>query len=62
METHPTVSLALRGAPIGSVRGFALQPQARQVLFQWLDTQGLRGIPELPTDSSHQARLPPLPH
>lgn len=43
-EVHPTVSLALRGAPMDAVRSFKGSPDARMVLAQWLQSNGLRNV------------------
>ena len=38
VEVHPGATMALRGAPIEAVRGFAKQPEARTELLRWLGT------------------------
>ncbi len=46
MEIHPGACMLLRGAPATDVRGFKRNPSARQHLLYWLDTQGLKHLPE----------------
>jgi len=44
-EVHPSACMALRGAPVAPIRGFAASVRARVELLEWLSTQGLRGVP-----------------
>lgn len=53
VEVHPTACLALRGAPIESVRGMKTAPRARQELLEWLEAKGLRGLGGLPEQNDH---------
>ena len=53
VEVHPTASLALRGAPIASVREMKTDSRARQELLEWLEIKGLRGLGKLPEQSDH---------
>ncbi|MCA9652823.1 MAG: DUF429 domain-containing protein [Myxococcales bacterium] len=54
VEVHPGATMALRGAPIEAVRGFAKQPEARTELLRWLGTQGIGGLDPTLAQTSHQ--------
>jgi predicted nuclease with RNAse H fold len=53
LETHPGGALVLRGAPLGAVRGLKGNPEARIILLQWLENQGLQGAGSLADPSDH---------
>ena len=53
VEVHPTVSMALRGAPIAALRAMKTDPRARQELLAWLEGQGLAGVGRLADVSDH---------
>jgi len=44
VEVHPSGAMALRGAPVESVKAMKNSTVARQTLLQWLENQGLKGI------------------
>jgi predicted nuclease with RNAse H fold len=44
VEVHPSGSMALRGAPIKSIREMKKSTKAKQTLLQWLENQGLKRI------------------
>lgn len=44
VEVHPGAAMALGGADIGDVKSLKRQPEARQNLLRWLDSEGLQGI------------------
>jgi predicted nuclease with RNAse H fold len=44
VEVHPSGAMALRGAPIKSIRKVKSNTRAKQTLLQWLEKQGLNGI------------------
>jgi predicted nuclease with RNAse H fold len=44
VEVHPSGSMALRGAPVKSIRKMKNSTKAKQTLLQWLKNQGLNGI------------------
>ncbi len=45
VEGHPGACMLLRGAAAGDVRGFKRDGRARMNLLDWLDAQGLKGLP-----------------
>ena len=53
VEIHPSASLALRGAPIESIKEMKKSVMARQVLLNWLAGQGLKGIDLTGSVSDH---------
>ena len=52
VEVHPGACMILRGADADHVRKFKMDLSARSCLLDWLETQGLKGIPhrEIVTD------------
>ncbi len=44
VEVHPSGSMALRGAPVKSIKEMKSTTKAKQTLLQWLENQGLNGI------------------
>ena len=44
VEVHPSGSMALRGAPVKSIKKMKSSAKAKQTLLQWLENQGLNGI------------------
>ena len=44
VEVHPSGSMALRGAPVKSIKEMKSSTKAKQTLLQWLENQGLNGI------------------
>lgn len=50
VEVHPGACMALRGAPVVSVRRLKRQRRDRHTLLHWLRTQGLR---EIPPEAAH---------
>jgi predicted nuclease with RNAse H fold len=44
VEVHPSGAMALRGAPVASIRKVKTSIRAKQTLLQWLANQGLNGI------------------
>ncbi len=44
VEVHPSGSMALRGAPIKSIKEMKSSTKAKQTLLQWLEDQGLKRI------------------
>ncbi len=44
VEVHPSGSMALRGAPVKSIRKMKSSTKAKQTLLQWLENQGLKRI------------------
>ena len=44
VEAHPTGSMALRGAPVKSIKKMKTSARAKQTLLQWLGKQSLKGI------------------
>ncbi|MCP4694716.1 MAG: DUF429 domain-containing protein [Desulfobacterales bacterium] len=52
-EVHPGAAMALRGAPVEDVKGFAKHMACRISLFSWLENQGLKGAPNTPAPSDH---------
>lgn len=44
VEVHPSGAMALRGAPIKSIKKMKSSTRAKQALLQWLENQGLNGI------------------
>jgi predicted nuclease with RNAse H fold len=44
VEVHPSGSMALRGAPVKSIKKMKSSTRAKQTLLQWLKNQGLNGI------------------
>lgn len=47
IEVHPGAAFCLRGAPLESVLAFKKQkqPEHREVLLEWLSTQGIKSLP-----------------
>ena len=44
VEVHPYGAMALRGAPVKSIKKMKSSTRAKQALLQWLESQGLAGI------------------
>ena len=44
VEVHPSGSMALRGAPIKSIKEMKSSTKAKQTLLQWLEKQSLNGV------------------
>jgi predicted nuclease with RNAse H fold len=44
VEVHPSGAMALRGAPVASIKKMKTNIRAKQTLLQWLANQGLNGI------------------
>ena len=44
VEAHPTGAMALRGAPVKSIKKMKTSARAKQTLLQWMDKQSLKGI------------------
>jgi len=44
VEVHPAGSMALRGAPVGSIKEMKRSTRAKHTLLEWLEKQGLNGI------------------
>jgi predicted nuclease with RNAse H fold len=44
VEVHPSGVMALRGAPVKSIRKMKTSSKTKQTLLQWLENQGLNGI------------------
>jgi predicted nuclease with RNAse H fold len=44
VEVHPSGAMALRGAPVKSIKKMKTSTKAKQTLLQWLEKQGLNGI------------------
>ena len=44
LEVHPSGAMALRGAPIKSIRKMKSSTRAKQTLLHWLENQGFNGI------------------
>jgi predicted nuclease with RNAse H fold len=44
VEVHPSGSMALRGAPVKSIRKMKSSTKAKQILLQWLKNKGLNEI------------------
>jgi predicted nuclease with RNAse H fold len=53
VEVHPGASLALRGAPIGDVRSFKRESEARRRLVGWLEAQGLQNLAAVNDAADH---------
>ena len=53
VEVHPTGSMALRGAPVDSIKEMKKSSGAKQTLLQWLENQGLKGIDLSGSGSDH---------
>jgi predicted nuclease with RNAse H fold len=53
VEVHPSGSMALRGAPVESIRKMKSSARAKQTLLQWLHNQGLNGIDTSGSVSDH---------
>lgn len=53
VEVHPTVSMALRGAPTDALRAMKKEAAARTRLLGWLEEQGLEGVTALEDASDH---------
>jgi predicted nuclease with RNAse H fold len=53
VEVHPSGALALRGAPVKSIRKMKTSAKAKQILLQWLENQGLNGIDLSSSVSDH---------
>lgn len=45
-EVHPGGAMALRGAPLGSLRAMKKEPRARDELLRWLRRRALDALPE----------------
>jgi predicted nuclease with RNAse H fold len=47
IEVHPGATFCLRGAPLASVLAFKKKklPEHREVLLEWLSTQGIKSLP-----------------
>lgn len=54
VEVHPGAVMALRGAPVEAVRGYAKEADARATLLKWLGTQRITGLDPALTQTSHQ--------
>ena len=52
-EVHPGGALILRGAPVQAVRGLKSDPSSRQVLLEWMETQGMTGAASLKSADDH---------
>lgn len=52
-EVHPTLAMALRGAPPSTLKAMKHAPEARRELLAWLEGQGLRGVGKLNNASDH---------
>jgi len=44
VEVHPSGSMALRGAPVKSIKKMKSSAKAKQTLLKWMEYQGLNGI------------------
>ena len=44
VEVHPSGSMALRGAPVESIKEMKRSTKAKHALLRWLEKQGLNGI------------------
>ena len=53
VEVHPSGSMALRGAPVKSIKKMKSSTKAKQTLLQWLHNQGLNGIDTSGSVSDH---------
>jgi predicted nuclease with RNAse H fold len=53
VEVHPSGSMALRGAPVKSIKKMKSSTRAKQTLLQWLENQGLNGIDLSDSVSDH---------
>ncbi len=53
VEIHPTVTMALRGAPLAALRGMKKEAGARRALLAWLEAQGLDGVTGVDDASDH---------
>ncbi len=53
VEVHPGAAMALRGAPVEEVRGFAKKMECRISLLSWLERQGMKGVSNTPAPSDH---------
>jgi predicted nuclease with RNAse H fold len=53
VEVHPSGSMALRGAPVKSIKEMKRSTKAKQTLLQWLENQGLKGIDLAGSVSDH---------
>jgi predicted nuclease with RNAse H fold len=53
VEVHPSGSMALRGAPVKSIKKMKSSTKAKQTLLQWLENQGLNGIDSTGSVSDH---------
>lgn len=53
VEVHPTVTMALRGAPLEGLLGMKKEAGARRALLTWLETQGLDGVTGADDASDH---------
>lgn len=53
IEVHPTTALALRKAPIESLREMKRQDAARLEVFHWLKQTQIRGLPEAMSEADH---------
>lgn len=53
VEVHPSGAMALRGAPVKSIRKMKNSTRAKQILLHWLESQGLNGIDPAGAVSDH---------
>lgn len=53
VEVHPGAAMALRGAPIETVKNFKRDPAAQKQLLGWLAEQGLDNLAELTDYTDH---------
>ena len=53
VEVHPTGSMALRGAPVDSIKEMKRSSGAKLTLLQWLENEGLNGIDLSGSRSDH---------
>ena len=44
VEVHPSGAMALRGAPVKSIKKMKSSTKAKQTLLKWMEYQGLNGI------------------
>ncbi len=52
-EVHPGAAMALRGAPVEDVKGFAKKMACRISLLSWLENQGVKGVRAMAEPSDH---------
>ncbi len=53
VEVHPGACMLLRDAPASDVAGFKRDPAARLRLLDWMEAQGMRGLPRLENTADH---------